>query len=105
MHDPLDQLLSRRAVPEMRHDLSERIIAAALRSPQRRPWSLQETLQNFADLFVLPQPAFALSIVLLTGFVLGFGGHIKPSFASSANDEMVAKIGLADESFEEGAFL
>jgi hypothetical protein len=103
MHDELDGLLRQRYVPEAPGGLAERIIAASLRQEVRRKWTLADTWQDFLDLFMLPQPAFALSILLIGGFALGLSAQSHPSYASSS--EVMTSFGIADEGYEEGDFL
>ncbi len=104
MHDEIDNILSRRALPEAPHDLAERIIARALRMPRKEKWSVTDLWTGFADLFVLPKPAFALSVVLLAGFILGVTGQLQVSAA--ADTEMpIASFGIADQGIEDGDFL
>lgn len=74
----LEQIMLRRAVPEMRSNLSERIIEAARQNAQQQeahmPWSkfdFAAWLGSFSRNFVLPRPAVALGLVLIAGVMLG----------------------------------
>lgn len=105
MYDELETMLSRRTVLPPSDDLSERIIAEALRRPRREKIGLAELWDSFFDLFLLPQPAFILSIFLVSGVTFGFNNHIQ-SLYTDARDEMVSAYSFAaDNSYDEGNFL
>lgn len=106
MADQLEKFLQRRIIPEAPIGLSERIIAAALQPQRKRNerWSFDVFWQGFTELFAIPQPAYALSIALLLGFVFGITGLVQPTLADAV-DEPIKSFGIADDSFEEGPLL
>lgn len=76
----LDALLESRRYEPPRHDLAERIIAAAppRKAPRASAWSLRETLVELLAPLLLPplqpsfaRPAMAFSVMLMLGFTLG----------------------------------
>lgn len=77
----LEQLLLTRAIPEMRSNLAERIIAQA--HTQHRPAqkkssvsSFLKSLREFWDDILVPRPAMAFSLVLCLGAFIGFDGSL-----------------------------
>ncbi len=104
MFEDVDKILMRRAVPEAPFGMADRIIAASLRTEARRRITLSDLLQGFADLFVIPQPAYALVAMLLLGVTMGATGQAQAFFADNS-DEMASSFALADESDQDGAFL
>ena len=74
-HDKdLDALLSKRSVPEMRSNLEHRIIQASLK-PAPEGGGVLKGIKSFMDgvsqLFVIPQPALVMTLVLMCGFIMG----------------------------------
>ncbi len=69
MDDTFDIFLKQRAVPLPRSNLAESIIAAA--KPRRPAVRRAGFLDMLSDLFVIPQPAFAMVAVLVLGLTLG----------------------------------
>ncbi len=71
----LEEILSKRAVPEMRSNLEHRIIQASLaQEVSKKAGSggvVIRAFKDFIDSLVLPNPALSLSMVLLIGLVLG----------------------------------
>ena len=104
MSDELEIILSRRAVPPASPDLAERIIAQALRRPRASNTRVITLWESFCDMFVLPRPAFALAVFLVTGLGFGFNTHVQSLFVD-ARDEMVSAYSLVSDSYDGGAFL
>jgi hypothetical protein len=104
MFEDVDKVLMRRAVPEAPFGMADRIIAASLKVETRRKITLNDLLQGFADMFVIPQPAFALAMVLVFGLTIGLNGQARMVFADPT-DEMASSFALADESDQDGVFL
>jgi hypothetical protein len=107
MYEDLDHILQRRAVPEVPHGLAEQIIAAAARMEKagpRRRRMVTDLWQGFAEMFVLPQPAFALAIVLVIGLTLGLNGQVQ-SLLADEGDDLMTSFALADDNYEDGALL
>ena len=97
-------LMHRRAVPPPSADFAERIIAEAVKRPRfavQRPLSFWE---SFCDMFVLPRPAFALAVFLVTGVGFGFNNYAQSMFID-ARDEMVSAYSLVSDSYDGGSFL
>ena len=70
--DDLDIILSKRHIEPPQDDLAERIIARAVRSPQRRSLKTrQRIVRDLFSGFLLPQPALVLSFVLFLGVMAG----------------------------------
>lgn len=108
MLDDIDILLSRRAAPEPPGGLAERIIEASRRSSravdmvQRKPglW------QAFSELFLLPQPAFALMAVMAIGVTLGIDDRAESLLSFSGdNDVAMSDFALPEDSYEDGVRL
>jgi hypothetical protein len=71
MPDPFDSILARRAVPQARTNLAERIIDAALYRKPLESFTMRGFWRAFADLFALPQPALVFACALAVGLTLG----------------------------------
>ena len=86
MHDRLETLLRERVVPSGDEGLASRIIAAAHPRTAKRPgfW------QGFAELFVIPQPAYAFGVLLLLGVMAGF--YLQPGEPADTPASMQAEI-------------
>ena len=104
MFEDVDKVLMRRAVPEAPFGMADRIIAASLKLETRRKITLNDLLQGFADMFVIPQPAYALAVMLLLGVTIGATGQAQAFFIDTS-DEMASSFALADENDQDGAFL
>jgi hypothetical protein len=65
-HDELNTLLARRAVPQPRADLAERIIHAAISKIQDSPRAMS-LWNELLSVFAIPHP----SVVVATGIILG----------------------------------
>lgn len=69
--DELDQILLKRAVPEVPHDLSGRIIRQA-RAHQLSPRPFRSLFLEIMDFIVLPRPAYAMAFSLCVAMIVGF---------------------------------
>jgi hypothetical protein len=83
--DSPDTLLMHRAeAPAPRAGFAHDIIAAAARTPQRKPATLAEWIGGlFADF--LPHPAYAAACVLAIGLMLGLGSPAGNSNVTAAS--------------------
>jgi hypothetical protein len=82
----LDRVLHNRRYNEASPQFAERIIAAALRLPQQQPVTLGALLARICAEFMLPKPAYALSVMLLFGVVLGVMAPISNITDSDSQD-------------------
>ncbi len=105
MYEDVNKILERRAVPEAPFGLAERIIAASLRLETPRKITLADLWQAFTDMFVIPQPAYALALLLMIGLTAGITGQAQAFFDDAPSDKMAASFALADENIEDGATL
>ena len=71
LHD-LDQLLMKRASPRTPHDLAERIIHRAVRTPQTPLPTFGSVLNECLSFFALPRPALAFGLCLMVGMFSGW---------------------------------
>ena len=67
----LDDILRERYVPEMPTNLAYRIIEAAKPRGEEKGFTWAAFQRAMAEIFVIPQPAFAMAVILLLGIVLG----------------------------------
>ena len=73
----LDEIMKRRDIPKMRSNLSERIIDAAQKTPQKASVSVpglglvQAALEGFINRILLPRPAIVMAGVLVFGLAIG----------------------------------
>lgn len=72
VNNDFEDVLMRRMVPPARSNLAERIIAAAPVKPQTSYRGWKGWIEDIAELFVLPKPAYALATVLLIGVLAGW---------------------------------
>ena len=79
MQDNLDNILARRAVPQVGAHLAERIIAQAQPRIRTKTSFFQELMAFFQEDIMIPRPALAFSFMLmigvigaLSGFALGY---------------------------------
>lgn len=71
LHD-LDQVLMKRAAPRAPHDLAERIIHRAVRTPQTARPRLGGILSECLSFLVVPRPALAFGLCLMIGMFSGW---------------------------------
>ena len=69
--EKLDALLRSRRMENASPDLAERIVLRAQSLPQAQSLTLARRIRQMFAEFHLPHPAYALSAVLLLGFVVG----------------------------------
>lgn len=104
MPHKLDEILSRRAVPEMRSHLAERIIAAAQVKKRQGLPEWRAYIEAFADFFVLPQPAMVLALILFFGLTLGLNTGIF-DFSQDAGAQDLSSFMDIRDSFDMGEWL
>ena len=109
MYEDVDKVLYRRAVPEAPYGLAERIIAASLRLETARQENGRITLsdlwQAFRDMFVIPQPAYALALALMVGLTMGVTGQAQVLMVDEPADQVAQTFALADDVVDNGASL
>lgn len=93
LHD-LDQVLMKRAVPRAPHDLAERIIHCAVRTPQVARPTLGDLLNECLSFFVVPRPALAFGLCLMIGM---FSGWATTRNADAADDTQTLDIVVIEE--------
>lgn len=67
----LEDILKDRFVPEPSSNLAYRIIEAAKPRNEEKGLALAGIWSGFCELFVIPQPAFAMAVILLIGLSVG----------------------------------
>jgi hypothetical protein len=103
MHDDFETLLKERFVPQPPTNLAERIIASA------RPRIKKKFFAGFSDIFadylILPQPAYAMAIILFVGLATGF--YLSPGndLTDEISQAQLPSFMTADVSFYDGDFL
>ena len=70
-HD-LDPLLMQRAVPRAPHDLADRIVYRAVRTPQVTRLTLRGIVSECMSFLVIPRPALAFGLCLMIGLFSGW---------------------------------
>lgn len=68
----IDALLLNRAAPRAPHDLAERIIYRAARTPQARRMSVRGLTGEFFSFITVPRPALAFGLCLMLGMFSGW---------------------------------
>ncbi len=84
MDDRLEEIMMRRPIPMPSTNLAERIIEASLLHRAQGKRGVHLWFYAFRDVFVLPQPAFVMAVVLLAGVFIGF--NIDTSSAAETRD-------------------
>jgi len=69
-HDDLDALLSKRKTPAMKPDLAERIIHAALQTPQGRQRGI-DIWNDVVAMLAIPHPSVAVAAGIVLGLMMG----------------------------------
>lgn len=84
----IDDLLARRAGVMMKPDLTERIIHAAMRTPQSTSGhgGFSVVVTELLSCFILPRPALSLAVCLLIGVTGGWLTNISPSPSYESDD-------------------
>lgn len=104
MPHKLDEILARRAVPEMRPHLVEKIIAAAQVKKRQGVPEWRAYLEIFSDFFVLPQPAMVLALLLFFGLTLGLNTGVL-DFSQDAGAQNLSSFMDIRDSFDMGEWL
>jgi hypothetical protein len=109
MYEDVDKVLYRRAMPEAPYGLAERIIAASLRLETARQENGKITIADlwyaFWDMFMIPQPAYALAFALMIGLTMGVTGQAQVFIDDAPADQVAATFALADDVVDNGASL
>lgn len=82
----IDALLMQRAVPRAPHDLSERIIYRAVRTPQATRISVRGIVGEFFSFITVPRPALAFGLCLMIGMFSGWAATQHVEADDSIND-------------------
>lgn len=82
----MEEMMNARYVPEMRSNLTERIIQASRHHQAQGESGFVLWLYTFRDAFVLPKPAYVLAMIFVIGLLLGgVSGFMDVSTASAAD--------------------
>ncbi len=68
----IDALLMQRAAPRAPHDLSDRILYRAVRTPQTTRISVRGLMGEFFSFITVPRPALAFGLCLMIGMFSGW---------------------------------
>ncbi len=82
----IDSLLRQRAVPRAPHDLSERIIYRAVRTPQMGRISASSLVGEFFSFITVPRPALAFGLCLMIGMFSGWASTQHVEADDTIND-------------------
>lgn len=104
MHNDLDTLLMTRAAPQACPHLAEMIIANAKPRAARAPRENQSLLALFQDIFMLPQPAMVLALVLFVGIFVGVYAAPAQALSDPNGSELSSFLKIKD-SFDMGEWL
>ena len=93
-HD-LDHILMRRAAPRAPHDLADRILYRAVRTPQAAaPLTVRGLVGECLSLLVIPRPALAFSLCLMIGL---FGGWAATQGVDADDTTQILDIAVIGE--------
>lgn len=100
----LEEMMNARYTPEMRSNLAERIIEASRHHQAKGESGFVLWIYTFRDAFVLPKPAYVLTIIFLLGLMLGgASGFIE--FGNSASAADYSDFLMSAEEVSEGDWL
>ncbi len=92
-HD-LDQLLMKRTSPRAPHDLAERIVHRAVRTPQATRPTFGGIMNECLSFFVIPRPALAFGLCLMIGM---FSGWATTQHADADDDTQTLDMVVIEE--------
>ena len=92
-HD-LEQALALRAAPRAPHDLAERIIYRAVRTPQAERPTWRGVLAECLALFLVPRPMLAFGLCLMIGV---FSGWAVTQSADADDDTQMLDMTVIEE--------
>lgn len=107
MHEDilLDTILRERYVPEMPTNLAYRIIEAAKPRGAERGFTWAAFQRVMAEIFVIPQPAFAMVAVLVLGAVVGAYYTSEHDMTMKMAQDNFSSVITAELSVDYGDFL
>lgn len=100
----LDAILKERAVPEMPSNLAYRIIEAAKPREGEDGFTWAAFQRAMAELFVIPQPAFAMAAVLILGISMGTYYTTEQSINTKMASVNNSSFMMADSGLDYGDF-
>jgi hypothetical protein len=101
----LDDILRERYVPEMPTNLAYRIIEAAKPRGEEKGFTWAAFQRALTEIFVIPQPAFAMAVILLLGIVLGAYFGTEQSLTFQIAQDNFSSFITAENNFDYGDFL
>ena len=106
MHNDIDQMLSKRAMPQARPHLAEMIIAAAnpkVARDQKPAW--RDIFSALQDAFVLPHPVLALVFILFIGVSFGLATDTAEAAQEISTTHELSSFMKVKDSFDIGEWL
>lgn len=101
----MEEIMNARYIPEMRSNLAERIIEASRHHQARGESGIMLWVNTFTDAFMLPRPAYVLTMIFVLGLLLGgVSGYGNISAASEATTDY-SDLLLSAEDVSEGDWL
>ena len=100
----LDDILRDRYVPEMPSNLAYRIIEAAKPRGSEKGFTWAGFQRAMAELFVIPQPAFAMAVVLIIGVSIGTYYTTEQSINAQLETANYSTFITADSGLDYGDF-
>jgi hypothetical protein len=101
----LDDILRERHVPDMPTNMAYRIIEAAKPRGSEKGFTWAAFQRAMAEIFVIPQPAFAMAVILILGIVLGAYFGTEQSLTFQIAQDNFSSFITAENNFEYGDFL
>jgi hypothetical protein len=108
MQDDLDRILSTRFAPPMRSHLAERIIDAAKPRAMREALQGRSIIELFQELFMIPQPVYVLSLMLIVGLSAGISASSLDDLQGDATTDKPTDLASfidMDDGFDMGEWL
>ena len=85
----LNTLLERRQLTPASSDLAQRIIAASRQMQQPQAISFGIWISSLLNAYIFPKPTYALAILLMLGFLVGF---ISPAIDTASDTQEASYV-------------
>lgn len=101
----LDDILRERYTPDVPTNLAYRIIEAARPRGEEKGFTWAGVQRALAEMFVIPQPAFAMAVILILGVVIGAYYGTEQSLTIQIARDNFSSFITAENNFDYGDFL
>jgi hypothetical protein len=100
----LEDILKERYVPEMPSNLAYRIIEAAKPRGEEKGLTWAGVSRAFGELFIIPQPAYAMAVMLIVGVYTGVQFTNQQNMSMTVAQANLSSFVTAELSVDYGEF-